>query len=217
MRLFQILRIENDHVRGLFGVDEHSALAIGDREFGLIAQGNRADDRAVRGVDYGGVLAAAIEGEDAFGGGIIDDGIGVSAGLGRAERLESLCVEDRDGVASAVADETAAEIGSNGDAMHAWRIGDVAFNGVGVGVHDDNVRGVRDVDAAGVAIDIDVVPALIARNGNSFDYVIAGGAGLGGSLGKYRGGKKSGGEECSEANEGEVLAHGFLFSFRILH
>jgi hypothetical protein len=38
---------------------------------------------------------------------------------------------------------------------------------------------VRDVDAAGVAVDGDVVPTFIAWNGNGFYYVVAGRAGLG--------------------------------------
>ena len=51
--------------------------------------------------------------------------------------------------------------------MDAGRIGDVAFDGVGVGVHDHYVRAVRDVDAAGVAVDGEVVPAIVAGDRRS--------------------------------------------------
>jgi len=57
---------------------------------------------------------------------------------------------------------------------------------------------VRDVDAAGVAVDVDIVPAFIAGDGNGLDDVIAGGAGLGSGVGKDRGAEKNSGE-CSEA------------------
>src|SRR5258706_12724561 len=101
MCLFQILRIEHNEIRGFFSVDENSALAIGDGEFGLIAQGNRADDGTVRGVDNGGVFAAAIEDEDVLGGGAVDDGIGVRVGLGRPESLGGLQLKDGSGICAA--------------------------------------------------------------------------------------------------------------------
>src|ERR1700738_4787352 len=97
--------------------------------------------------------------------------------------------------------------------MDALRIGNVAFDGVGVGVHYDSVRAVRDVDAARIAVDVNIVPAFIAGNGNGFDDVVAGRAGLGGGVGKYRGREKNNGGECSEAQKGEMFAHSFLFSF----
>src|SRR5258706_10419139 len=133
MCLFQILRIEHNEIRGFFSVDENSALAIDDGEFGLIAQGNRANDGTVRGVDNGGVFAAAIEAEDVLGGGVVDDGIGVRVGLDRADRLERLHVKDRYGICAAVADESAAEGGSDRDALHGWRVGGGGFDGGGVG------------------------------------------------------------------------------------
>ncbi len=100
--------------------------------------------------------------------------------------------------------------------MHALRIGNVAFDGVGVGVHNHDVGAVGDVNAARVAIDVDIIPALIAGNGNRFDDVIAGGAGLGSGVRKYRGAKKGGGCECSKAEHGETFAHIFLLSLEFV-
>src|SRR5216684_3901871 len=183
---------------GVFVIDPEGALAVRDREFGFTAEGNGTDDGAVRGVDGGGIFAAAVESEDALGGGVVDDGVGISVGFYGADGFQSFEIEDGDSVGAAVAGEAAAEVRSDGDAVHALRVGNVAFDGVGVGVHDHGVRAVRDVDAAGVAVDVDIVPAFIAGDGNGLDDVIAGGAGPGGGVGKGRGAEKNGGE-CSEA------------------
>src|SRR5713101_4243449 len=185
--------------RGVFVVDPDGAFAVGNREFGFATEGNGADNGAVRGVDGGGILAAAVEGEDALGGGVVNDGVGIGVGFYGADGFQSFEVKDGDGVGAAVAGEAAAEVGSDGDAVHALRVGNVAFDGVGVGVHDYGVRGVGDVDAARVAVDVDVVPAFIAGDGDGLDDVVAGGAGLGGGVGKYRGAEKSDGGGYSEA------------------
>ncbi len=54
--LGQFLRVELDQLRGVFIVDEDAALAVGCGEFRLTSQGQRADDRAIGGVDGSGVF-----------------------------------------------------------------------------------------------------------------------------------------------------------------
>src|SRR6266849_2820760 len=184
---------------GVFVIDPEGAFAVRDREFGFTAEGNGTDDGAVGGVDGGGIFTAAIEGEDALGGGVVNDGVGIGVGFYGADGFQSFEIEDGDGVGAAIAGEAAAEVRSDGDAVHALRVGNVAFDGVGVGVHDYGVRGVGDVHASRVAVDVDVVPAFVAGNGDGFDDVVAGGAGLGGGVGKYRGAEKSDGGGYSEA------------------
>src|SRR6266849_662584 len=183
---------------GVFVVDVDGAFAIGDGEFGLAAERDRADDGAVRGVDSGGIFAATVKGEDALGGRVVDDGVGIGVGLHGADCFQGFGIKDDGSIGAACADEAAAEVGGDGDAVNALRIGNVAFDGVSVGVHDHGVRAVRDVDAAGVAVDVDVVPAFIAGDRHGLDDVIAGGARLGGGARKNRRAEKNGGE-CSEA------------------
>src|SRR5712671_424230 len=178
---------------------ENGAFAGGYGEFRLVAQRNRAYDGAIGGVDDGGVFAAAVEGEDALSCGIINDGVRIRVGFCGADGLQSFEIENRDGVGAAIAGEAAAEVCGYGDAVYAWCVGNVAFDGVGVGIHDYDVGAVGDVDAAGVAVDVNVVPAFVAGNGNGLDDVVAGSAGLGSGAGKYSGGKKSDGGKCSEA------------------
>src|SRR5580704_6366907 len=179
----QFLRVELDQLRGVFVVDEDAALAVGCGEFRLATQGQRANDRAIGGVDGGGVFAAAVEGEDAFGYGIVGDRVGIGVGLYRANGFHRLEIEDGRGVGAAAADETASEVGGYRDAVDAGRVRDVAFNRVSVRVHDHDVSAVRDVDAAGVAVHRHVVPAVVAGDGDRFDDVITGG-----SRGRCRGG-----------------------------
>jgi len=72
---------------------------------------------------------------------------------------------------------------------------------------------VGDVDAAGVAVDVNVVPAFVAGNGNSFDDVIAGGAGLGSGAGKCSGGKKSDGGKLTRPSGINIYASFLSFFF----
>src|SRR6202007_3431686 len=83
-------------------------------------------------------------------------------------------VKNNGGGGASGADKAAVQVMGNGDAVHAGRIGNVAFDGIGVRVHDHDVRAVGDVHAAGIGVDQDVIPAFIAGNGNGFDEVVAG-------------------------------------------
>src|SRR6266849_4459246 len=177
VEFLEALRIEMMELGGILVVDIESALAVSDGEFGFAIQGDSADYGAIRGVDRGGVFAAAVEGEDALADEIIKDGIGVSVGLDRANGLESLEVEDSDGVGAAVAGEAAAEAGSKSDAMDALGVGDVADDGVGVRIENHYVRAARDVDAASVTVHVDVIPAALATERDGLDDVIAGTSG----------------------------------------
>src|SRR5258708_35157410 len=175
-----------DELGSVCAVDVDGALAIRDGEFRLAAERDCSGDGAGRGVDGGGICATTVESENALAGGVVDDGVGIGVGLYGADRFQRFEIEDGDGVRAAIADETATEAGSDGDAVHALRVGNVAFDGVGVGVHDHGVRAVRDVDAAGGAVDVDIGPAVLAGDGNGRDDVIAGGAGLCSGVGKDR-------------------------------
>src|SRR5467141_877671 len=173
----EVMRIEMMELGGVLVVHIDRALAVSDGEFGPAAQSYRADNRAIRGVDRGGVFAAAVEGEDALADGIVDDGVGIRVCFDGAEGLQRLEIEDGYIVRTAVAGEAAAEIGSDGDSMDALGVGDVANNGVGVRIENDDVRAARDVDAAGVTINENVIPAAVAADRDGLDDVIAAGAG----------------------------------------
>src|SRR6266446_4205506 len=177
MKNGELLRVEVDDLRGVLNVDEDAALAVGDGEFWLAAESECDGDGAVSGADGGGVLAASVQGEDALGNRVVDDGVGIGAGGDGAEGLERLEVENGDVVGAAVADVAAAEIGNDSDAVDALGVRNIALDRVGICIHDDDMRGVRDVDAACISVNRDVIPALVAGNRKSLYEVIAGGTG----------------------------------------
>jgi len=82
--------------------------------------------------------------------------------------------------------------------VDAWRVRNVAFDSVGVGIHDYDVGAVRDVNAR-ASLRRKRSPSLRRGKRKQLDDVIAGSAGLGSGAGKYCGGKKSDGGKCSEA------------------
>src|SRR6266852_598569 len=180
MRFGNLLRVDLDELGGVLVVHEDAAFAIGDGEFRFAAESERAGDGAVGGVDGSGVLAAAIEGEDALADGVVDDGVGIGIRFNCADGLQRLDVEDGYIVRTAVTGEAAAEVGGDGDAVNALRVWDAANDFVRIRVQHNNLGGVRHVDATGVAVHIDVVPAAFAADGNGFDHFITGRAGGGG-------------------------------------
>src|SRR6266700_3928329 len=148
MEFLESRRIDVMNLRAVLIVRVDGTFTICGCEFGLAAQINRAKYGTVGGVDGGGVFAAAtvsaapVEGEDTFGDGLVKDGVGVDVGLHVADGLQSLQIENRDIVAAAVAGESAAQVGSDGDAVHAWRVRNVADHSVGICVHYYGVRAV---------------------------------------------------------------------------
>src|ERR1700674_5507657 len=162
---------------GILVVHIDCALAVSDGEFGLATQIYRAGHGAIRGVNRRGILAAAVEGEDALGDGIVNDSVGIRICFDRADGFQRFEVEDGYIIRTAVAGEAATEIGSDSDAMDALGIGDVAHDGVGVRIENHRVSATRDVNSAGVAVYVDVVPTTLAADRDGFDDVIAACAG----------------------------------------
>src|SRR6266481_9591905 len=177
MEFLEGLRIEMMERGGILVVHVDGALAVSDGKFGLATQINRAGYGAIRGVDRGGVFAAAVEGEDALGDGIVNDSVGIRICFDGAEGLQRFEVEDGYIIRTAVAGEAATEIRSDGDAMDALSVGDVADDGVGVRIENHRVSATRDVNTAGFAVYVEVVPTTLAADRDGFDDVIAARAG----------------------------------------
>src|SRR6267154_2831048 len=172
MEFLEGLRIEMMERGGILVVHVDGALAVSDGKFGLATQINRAGYGAIRGVDRGGVFAAAVEGEDALGDGIVNDGVGIRICFNGADGFQHFEVKDGYIVRTAVAVEAATEVGSDSDAMDTLGVGDVADDGVGVRIENHRVSAARDVNTAGVAVYIDVVPTTLAADRDSLDNVI---------------------------------------------
>src|SRR5260370_23090488 len=168
MEFLEARGIEMMKFGGVFVVHIDGAFAIGGGKFRLAAQIDRAEHSAVRSVDGGGIFASAVKGKDALGDGLVEDGVWIGVGFNGAKELQCFKVEDGDIVRSAVAGESAAEVGGNGDAVDALGIRDVTDDGVAVRIENDFMSAARDVHAAGLTFHVHLIPATIATNGNGF-------------------------------------------------
>src|SRR5690348_6410006 len=169
----EFLRVKLDELRFVLDVHEDAAFTVGHGELWLAAQSERARHRAVRGVNRGCVLAPAVHGEDALGNLVVDDGVGVGIGLYRAESLERFEIKYDSLIGATGADEPAVKVGGERYAMHSGGVRNFALDGVPIGVHDYNMRPMRNVHSASMRIDGQVIPEFVAGYGNRFDQMIA--------------------------------------------
>src|ERR1700730_15952217 len=212
MRFRDLLRVDLDELGSILVVHEDVAFAVGDGEFGFAAKSERASHGAIGRIDGCGVLAPTIEGENALADGIVDDGIRIDVGLNRTDGLQRFQVEDGYIVRTAVAGEAATEFGSDGDAMNALGVCDIANDFERIRVQHDNLGSVRDVDAASVAVYIDVIPAAFTADGNSIDPFVSRRAWGGGGSEQKCTGKECNSEACGNCENCDAfIVHKFLF------
>ena len=160
----QLLRIDVGDLTLVFDVHEDVALAIADGELRLSFQRNRAHDFAIA-IEDRGVLAAAIEREYVLRRRIVEDGVGIVAGdLHFGDRRQIAEIENRHRAGAAVADEAAAQIGRDGDAVHAFGLGDRADDFLMIEVHDLDAIAVRNVQPSCGAVDSEVIPAAVTSD-----------------------------------------------------
>src|SRR5579872_4916990 len=96
------------------------ALTVDLYELRLATHWNRRrDDVAGLGVDGSQIGTAAVKRKDAARYRLIDDGVGILAGLHLAQDLQCLEIEDCHVVILAVAGEATAQVAGNGDSMHS--------------------------------------------------------------------------------------------------
>ena len=119
-------------------------------------------------------MAAPVEGKHAFGHSVIKDGVGIFADIFHpGDELKRFQIEDADGTVFAVAGKSKVEFRSESDAVNARRLGDLAHRLAGIGVDHDDVTGAGDEKAAGVGIELEVVPTTLAANFVGLDYMKA--------------------------------------------
>ena len=149
---------------GVFDIDVELARAIHGAVLGLLADRESGDDLIGLGVDGGGIVGPAIQGEDALGLGFVADRIGILAGLRLAGLLQRLQIEDGHAVGLPVGDEALADVAGHRDAVHAVQLGDLSHHLAGLRVHHFDDGAVRSIDAVRGRIDRDVVPAAGAAD-----------------------------------------------------
>ena len=142
---FQFAGIERHEFTLVFNVDEDFAFFVTDRKLRFPIHFDRAHDLAFGGVDRGDIIAPAVEGEDALARGIVKNRVRILANLNLVERFQSLQIENSHGSFATIADEAAAELRGQGNAMHAGSVRDIADGLSGLRVDHDDVGGSRNI------------------------------------------------------------------------
>ena len=106
------------------------------------------------------------------GAGIVNDAIGIVADSDLLDHSKSLEIKDGDRARIGRADESATDITRDGDAMHARPARDSSDRRGRIEIQDDDLDAVRHVEPPALRVGRDVVPAVIARDGNTFHDVI---------------------------------------------
>ncbi len=153
----------------VFEVDEHFALAVGGAEFGASAERESADEFSGSGVDGRGSVGVAVEGEDALGKRIVNDGVGVFVRLDVTVGFERREIEDGDVRCMAVSGEALVKFVGESDAVNSLRIGNVADDCSLIGINDDDMSGTRDEETMCGRINFEIVPAAAAAQFYFFD------------------------------------------------
>ncbi len=192
----QGLGVEGDQFILVLDIDEDGAGAVSGGRFRLAAQRHAAHRLARRHVNGGGIAAAAVEGEDAVGGLVIHDAVGILSGARLTQLLEALGVEDRNLAGAAFADIGLAADESG--AVNARQAGDVVQHLAGIDIHHHQMAAAGDPEIAGGRIHVEIVEAAIAAQRDALDDVITGTGGQG---------RQGGGAE-QRAKNGTL--HGFL-------
>src|SRR5208337_4058766 len=168
------LRVNFHEFRSVFNVHKDSPCAIRRGKFGAARESQSTGNGAIGGVDGGGVVAPAVQREDALAHVVVNDGIGILSCVHRAQHFQRFQVKNGDRVRAAVAGEPFAEVGRDRYAVDSLGVRNFADGSKRIRVQHDDFGTVRNVNTAGGAIHGDVVPEPVAGYGNAFDDAVAG-------------------------------------------
>ena len=196
------LGVDDGDLGLVLDVYEHPA-GVRHGKLGLAPKRDGGDWLAGAGGQHGGAGAATVEGVDLLPRGLEEDGIGIGAGGHLAHGSQRRALDDADPVLAAVARERTAEFRRDGDAMDARRIGDFADDAVGLGVDNDDLGRMADVEPVLRRIDGEVVPAAVAADGDFMEETVGSGrvSAQGGGAGKNPGQQEAGREFVHGAAE----------------
>src|SRR5437870_2784652 len=102
-RDFELFGVKRYDLTLVFDVYKNGSFFIASRKLGPPAQIDRTGYFAVRCVDRGRVFASSVKGKNALTRRIVNDRIGICAGLYRIERLQGFCIEYNDRIVATVA------------------------------------------------------------------------------------------------------------------
>src|SRR5579863_452812 len=113
-----------------------------------------------------------VHGENTVRGWIVNYGVRALSGGSGAEDFECFQVEDGDGAGSTVAGEAAPEVTSDGNAVHALGVGDIADHSVSIRIHHHHVRSAGNKNVAIGTVYIKVVPKALTSQNNFLNQVV---------------------------------------------
>src|SRR5580658_7866287 len=129
MRNRELLRIKLSDFGFVLDVEEHMSVSRANREFRLAANREHIHNATVHAIDRRDGSAASIKREDALGSRIVENRVWIlAAGAGAGDGLQSLQIEDRNGIRAPVAHKSTAQIGSQRDPVNALSVRDVTDN-----------------------------------------------------------------------------------------
>ena len=169
----EFVGIECHEFTFVFNVDEDFAFLVTDRKLWLPIHLDSADHLTLGRVDGSDIVAPAVESEDPLAGRIKENRVRVFAGLNLVEHFQRVQVKNTHGSLASVADEPAAELRRQGNAMHAGRIRNIAHGLSRIRIDHDDVRGPGNVQTIRGGIERQIVPASIAAEFVSLDHVVA--------------------------------------------
>jgi hypothetical protein len=120
------VRIYGDHLVLIFQIHVDSPVAVGHSELGTSAQVDRAHSGSTLGIDHRGTVWIAIHHKNTFRRGIVEHAVGVLVSFSLASRLECFQIEDNYFSLAAIADESAAKLVRQGDAVVLLEPSDIA-------------------------------------------------------------------------------------------
>ena len=177
----QCFGIKLDDLVLVFYVGKNAALAVGGWCFHVAAQLGGAHNFAGRPVEHSATAAGVAEEKHPLREGVVEQRVGLGASGHGGDGFQRFQVEHHALGGAPASDIAAVGARCHIDAVYAGRIGDGADDLAGFQVHNLDLCVVRDVEVLAGGVDVEVVPAAFAADGNSTKKVV--GCGLGGRLG----------------------------------
>ena len=194
-------RVELRHRILVLQVHEQLPVSRGNAELRTRPELDIAEPFSRDGIDRGGGMRVAVEGEDALGRRVVQNGIVVRGHHRVAEHSERLEIEHRDGAVRPRRGEAVTRFIREGHAVGPIQTRDLPEHFSAVGVDHDDAVLVRDEQPMAHGVEGEVVPAPVAGEPETTGNVVGLRCG-----GKHGAAEQDGpGDECSRRSVHELL------------
>ncbi|MBK7403860.1 MAG: hypothetical protein IPJ41_04295 [Phycisphaerales bacterium] len=168
----QRLGVDAHNLARVFEIDEQSPRTVHGGQLRPAADRDGSDNRQIVRVDDRRVLAAAVEAEDPHCGRVVGYRVRIVTGLDGAQPPEALQIKHSHAGSSSVACEARVEVRRECDAVNTRSVRDIADNLCALGAHHHDVRTPRHIQAPGIRIHRQQVPAAVTTDVKAPDHVV---------------------------------------------